>query len=81
MVRNFKTIALKNGAKQLILTLKWPTAKDHGTGDTSLNTHVQSFHCPNTMEEERLSWENMLDEPAIVPNIQDDRPEFSGRSS
>ena len=43
--------------KQLIFASKWTTASHHGVGDASLNTHLQSFDTPITMEEEWPSLE------------------------
>ena len=43
--------------KQLIFTSKWTTAWHHGVIDVSLNIHLQSFHSPIIVEEERPSLE------------------------
>ena len=41
--------------KRLISSQNGPMARRHGVGGASFNTPLQSFDCPNTMEEERPS--------------------------
>ena len=46
--------------KRLIFTLKWTTAWHHSVGDASFRTLLQSFQCPNNMEEKRPSLETPI---------------------
>ena len=62
-------LIFKSGSKMAHFALKWTTASHHGVGNASLNTHLQSFHSPIAVEEERPSLE--------MPNLRaGDRPEL-----